>query len=183
MTGQSVWLPGRSATRHERRIAHPTGGTHNAIRTRARAHRVRRGCHSCVGGGRQLARCRRPHEPEALLLGAGPVDRSGTVNSVANDLIYHGGNAGNGAIGVETKPAVYLVYWGPEWASGFTTADADGKLYSSKTLQNYVNSFFANVGGSPWAGVQTQYCRGVPAGATSCAGVRAPTTSRTRRTS
>jgi hypothetical protein len=95
----------------------------------------------------------------------------GTANAVANDLIYHGGNAGTGAIGVETKPAVYLVYWGPQWASGFTTSDADGKAYSSKTLQTYLNSFIANLGGSPWAGVQTQYCRNVPAGTTSCAGI------------
>jgi serine protease len=29
----------------------------------------------------------------------------------------------------------------------------------------------ANVGGSPWAAVQTQYCRNVPAGVTSCAGI------------
>jgi hypothetical protein len=95
---------------------------------------------------------------------------SGTVASTTNDLIYHGGNAGTGAIGVETTPAVYLVYWGPEWADGFQTADTNGTLYSSKTLQSYVNSFFSNVGGSPWAGVQTQYCRGVLAGSTSCVG-------------
>jgi hypothetical protein len=95
---------------------------------------------------------------------------TGTVTSVENDLIYHGGNAGSGAIGVEKTPAVYLVYWGTEWANGFTTPDDNGTLYSSKTLQNYVNSFMGNVGGSPWAGVQTQYCRNVPAGATSCAG-------------
>jgi serine protease len=95
----------------------------------------------------------------------------GTVNSVSNDLIYHGGNLGDGAIGVETKPAVYLVYWGPQWASGFTTPDSDGTLYSSRTLQNYLNAFFGGVGGSPWAGVQTQYCRNAPAGATSCAGL------------
>src|SRR5947199_7801379 len=76
----------------------------------------------------------------------------GTVaDSTANDLIYHGGNAGPGAIGVETKPAVYLVYWGEEWGgAGFQTADTDGKLYSSKTLQSYLNSCFTNVGGSPW---------------------------------
>jgi hypothetical protein len=95
---------------------------------------------------------------------------TGTVASVANDLVYHGGNAGDGAIGIEKKPAVYLVYWGAEWAQGFTTPDsADGTLYSSKTLQSYVNAFFAGVGGSPWAGVQTQYCRNVPAGTTNCA--------------
>ena len=32
------------------------------------------------------------------------------------------------------------------------------------------NSFFGNVGGSPWAGVQTQYCNGVLPGSTSCVG-------------
>ena len=97
---------------------------------------------------------------------------TGTVNSVTNDLIYHGGNLGDGAIGIQKKPAVYLIYWGPEWANGFTTPDnATGQLYSSKTLQNYVSSFFGDVGGSPWAGVQTQYCRNVLAGTTSCAGL------------
>ena len=96
---------------------------------------------------------------------------AGTVaDSTANDLIYHGGNAGPGAIGVETKPAVYLVYWGPEWAVGFQTADTDGKLFSSRTLQTYLNGFFSNVGGSAWAGVQTQYCRGALPGSTSCVG-------------
>jgi hypothetical protein len=98
-------------------------------------------------------------------------DPQGTADSLSNDIIYHGGSVGPGAIGVETTPAVYLVYWGTEWANGFTTPDTDGKLYSSKTLQSYLNSFFTNVGGSPWAGVQTQYCRNVPAGTTSCAGI------------
>ena len=98
-------------------------------------------------------------------------DPQGTADSLQNDIIYHGGNAGPGAIGVETKPAVYLVYWGTEWRTGFTTPDTDGKLYSSKTLQNYLNTFMANVGGSPWAAVQTQYCSNVPIGTTSCAGI------------
>ena len=63
--------------------------------------------------------------------------QSTVVDSAANDLIYHGGNAGAGAIGVETTPAVYLVWWGPDWAgTGFQTADTDGTRYSSKTLQN-----------------------------------------------
>ena len=31
----------------------------------------------------------------------------GTVDSVANNIIYHGGNAGPGAIGIQKKPAVY----------------------------------------------------------------------------
>ncbi len=93
-----------------------------------------------------------------------------SADALANDIIYHGGNAGPDAIGVETTPAVYLVYWGTEWANGFTTNDTDGTPYSSKTLQTYLNSFFTNVGGSAWAAVQTQYCRNVAPGATTCAG-------------
>jgi hypothetical protein len=93
-----------------------------------------------------------------------------TADAAGDDLIYHGGNAGPGAIGVETKPAVYLVFWGPQWAAGFATADTDGKLFSSKTLQSYVASFFSNVGGSGWANIQTQYCNGVLPGSTSCVG-------------
>jgi hypothetical protein len=96
---------------------------------------------------------------------------AGTIaDSLGNNLIWHGGNAGDGAIGVQEKPAVYLVYWGPDWAKGFQTADTDGKLFSSKTLQAYLNSFFANVGGSAWAGVQTQYCKNVLVGSTTCVG-------------
>ncbi|MBV8597640.1 MAG: hypothetical protein JO017_02350, partial [Actinobacteria bacterium] len=98
------------------------------------------------------------------------LDAQTTANSAQNDLIWHGGNVGSGAIGVEQKPAVYLVWWGPQWAQGFQTADTDGKLYSSKTLQNYLQTFFANVGGSGWANIQTQYCNNTFVGATSCVG-------------
>jgi hypothetical protein len=93
-----------------------------------------------------------------------------TPDQLTNDLIYHGGTAGDGAIGVETTPAVYLVYWGPQWSQGFKIADTNGKLYSSNTLVAYVNSFVHDLGGSPWAAVQTQYCRGISAGATTCKG-------------
>jgi hypothetical protein len=101
----------------------------------------------------------------------GQASPGGTVaDSTSNDLVYHGGNAGPGAIGVETKPAVYLIYWGQQWKDGFQTADTDGKLYSSKTLQTYVNSFFQNVGGSAWGNIQNQYCNGVLVGAANCIG-------------
>jgi serine protease len=92
-------------------------------------------------------------------------------NSLSNDLIYHGGNAGSGAIGVENTPAVYLIFWGPDWAKGFTTADASGKQYTSQQLQNYEISFLTNLGGTPWAAIQTEYCRNVPAGTTNCGDV------------
>jgi hypothetical protein len=91
-------------------------------------------------------------------------------NALQNDLIYHGGNAGPGAIGVIQKPHAYLIYWGTQWKQGFQIADTDGKLFSSKTLQNYVNAFAKGLGGSPYANIQTQYCSGVLAGATNCDG-------------
>ncbi len=91
--------------------------------------------------------------------------------SLANDLIYHGGNAGPGAIGVETKPATYLIFWGPAWANGFTTADANGRVYTSQQLQKYVTAFLSNLGGTSWAAIQNEYCRNVPVGTTSCADV------------
>jgi serine protease len=97
-------------------------------------------------------------------------DLSTTTNSLTNDLIYHGGNAGPGAIGVEQKPAVYLVWWGAQWSQGFTTPDTNGSMYSSKTLQSYLQGFFQNVGGSSWANIQTQYCEYALAGSTNCAG-------------
>jgi hypothetical protein len=97
-------------------------------------------------------------------------DPTADANALQSDLIYHGGNGGPGAIGVETTPAVYLIWWGPDWASGFQTADTDGTLFSSKTLQTYLQSFFANVGGSPWANVQAQYCKNALPGSTTCVG-------------
>src|ERR1700747_242778 len=71
-------------------------------------------------------------------------------SSLANDLIYHGGNAGPGAIGVENKPATYLIFWGPDWVNGFTTSDAKGQVFSSQQLQSYVTSFLTNLGGTRW---------------------------------
>jgi hypothetical protein len=84
-----------------------------------------------------------------------------TQEANQNNLIYHGGL-------VETTPAVYIVYWGPSWQSGFTFKDGTSS-YSAKAIENYVNSFFANVGGSAWAGVSTQYCQNMDPGF-SCAG-------------
>src|ERR1700675_521656 len=70
--------------------------------------------------------------------------------SLENDLIYHGGDAGTGAIGVENRPATYLVFWGPDWANGFTTTDANQQVYTSQQLQAYVTSFLTNLGGTSW---------------------------------
>jgi hypothetical protein len=91
--------------------------------------------------------------------------------SLTSDLIYHGGNAGPGAIGVENKPAVYLIFWGPTWQSGFTTTDVNGVSFTSQQLKNYVTSFLQNLGGTSWAAIHTEYCNNVAAGVTSCDGV------------
>ena len=93
-----------------------------------------------------------------------------TADQLSTDIIYHGGNVGPGAVGVLTKPYVYLIFWGTEWKQGFKTADTDGKLFSSNTLVTYLQSFMKGVGGSSFHAVQTQYCRGVAAGSVTCAG-------------
>ncbi|GAC1518851.1 MAG: hypothetical protein NVS2B16_24620 [Chloroflexota bacterium] len=84
-----------------------------------------------------------------------------TSQASANNLIYHGGL-------VETTPAVYIVYWGAAWQSGFSFQHG-GYTYTQRTVTNYVNTFFNTVGGSPWAGVQTQYCQNIDPGF-SCSG-------------
>ena len=113
-----------------------------------------------------------PANPKHFFWASGQPSPTGVATSQSNDLIWHDGNAGPGAIGVETTPAVYLIYWGPAWAAGFTSSDANGAVYPSSSLQTYTNSFFQNVGGSPWGGVLTQYCRNVPVDSTSCKGVK-----------
>ncbi|TME43353.1 MAG: hypothetical protein E6I61_00145 [Chloroflexi bacterium] len=72
------------------------------------------------------------------------------------NLFYHGG-------AIEQNAAVYIVYWGSEWSTGFgpnghTSADA----------QNYVEGFFNGVGGSMWANSTKQYCSGVATGTIQC---------------
>ena len=100
----------------------------------------------------------------------GTTQAASTQDQIQNDLIYHGGNVGDGAIGVEQKPSVYLIWWGTQWKQGFKTPDTDGTMYSSQTLQTYLASFFQNLGGSSWANIQTQYCAHAAAGALNCAG-------------
>jgi hypothetical protein len=123
-----------------------------------------------VGAGAAASDTAPLTNPKHFFWAQGTTQAASTQDVLTNDLIYHGGNAGPGAIGVEQKPAVYLVWWGPDWASGFTTEDTSGAMYSSKTLQTYLQSFFQNVGGSPWANIQTQYCADALVGATNCVG-------------
>jgi hypothetical protein len=125
---------------------------------------------ACLALAGQASADAGPLNAKHFFWGQGQAPSSGTVDSTSNDLIYHGGSAGSGAVGVLTKPIAYVVYWGTEWQQGFQTEDTDGKLYSSRTLQNYVNAYLSGIGGSGYANIQTQYCRGVLPGSTSCVG-------------
>jgi serine protease len=73
-----------------------------------------------------------------------------------NNLSSHGGP-------IQTTPAVYISWWGPEWSAGFTTGG-----YSSAQAQTYNNDFFNGVGGTSWNNVVTQYCQGVSSGTQTC---------------
>lgn len=73
-----------------------------------------------------------------------------------NNLSSHGGP-------IQVTPKVYILWWGPEWVSGFNTNG-----FSSATAQTYNTDFFSNVGGSTWNNVVKQYCMGVPSGTQTC---------------
>jgi hypothetical protein len=76
----------------------------------------------------------------------------------AANLSYNGGR-------VFTVPSIFLIFWGPEWTSGFSTGG-----YSSSQAQAYVNTFFGGVGASSWLNSTTQYCQGIGVGQQFCAG-------------
>jgi len=71
-------------------------------------------------------------------------------------LTYNGG-------AVEPAPAVYISWWGPEWATGFSTGG-----YTSTQAISYTTDFFNNVGGSSWENITSQYCQGVATGTINC---------------
>jgi len=80
-------------------------------------------------------------------------------SGTATNLSYHGGNGG---IGVETAPKVYLVLWGSQWSS-----DPSGE-------EAILEKFFNGVGGSSWLNSVTQYCQGVATGTVKCNGAATP---------
>ena len=63
----------------------------------------------------------------------------------SNPLGYNDGN-------VVLAPQVYLDFWGPEWTSGFPDNG-----YSAQTVENYIETYFSDVGGSDWMSTLTQY--------------------------
>jgi serine protease len=113
----------------------------------------------------------------AAAVSARPLSSSGGVESMG---IYRGhavkaakparpnrnGSLSSHGGPVETVPKVYISWWGPEWASGFSTGG-----YTSAQAQTYNTNFFGGVGGTSWNNVVTQYCQNVPNGTTNCASV------------
>jgi hypothetical protein len=94
---------------------------------------------------------------------AHPNARPGNVGphgSSSPELSYHGGTGG---IGVETAPAIYLVFWGSQWNNN----DPSGEV---TILQNFYNG----VGGNSWLNSVTQYCQGVASGTIFCNGSGTP---------
>ncbi len=79
-----------------------------------------------------------------------------------NNLVYHGGR-------IETPPATYAVFWGPAWQNGFSV-QAQGFSYTQATAMTYVTDLLGKYGGTPYGGIQTQYCQNIAIGSTSCAG-------------
>jgi hypothetical protein len=86
----------------------------------------------------RLSTIPRPRRPDRLL---GPQ---------TNPLLYQGGN-------ILKSVSVYVDFWGPEWQDP-----------SQASVQAYIDGFFTDIGGSPWAATMDQYCSGVAMNASSC---------------
>jgi serine protease len=77
------------------------------------------------------------------------------------NLTYHGGQ-------VETTPKIYIDFWGSWWNTPTTTGTDGSYSFTNAQAMSYVQSFFSNVGGSAWDGINTQYCQGVASGTINC---------------
>ncbi|HET9730483.1 MAG TPA: PPC domain-containing protein [Acidimicrobiia bacterium] len=89
------------------------------------------------------------------------------MNVTQPQLTYHGGRHN---IGVTiSAPRVYLVFWGSQWGA----ESPPGSLSFANDwagMAPRVRALFQGIGtdNEQWSGVMTQYCEGVPGGATSC---------------
>ena len=78
----------------------------------------------------------------------------------SSNLSYRGGSNG---IGVETAPAVYVVFWGSQWNDNDPSGEA-----------SILQGFLGGVGGSSWLNSVVQYCQGVSSGTVFCNGAGTP---------
>ena len=85
--------------------------------------------------------------------------------STASNLYYHGGalDGSAGTVGVETRPKIYLVFWGSQWNNNDPSGEAA-----------ILESFYSAAGASSWLNTVTQYCQGVGSGTIFCNGAGTP---------
>ena len=95
-----------------------------------------------------------PASGTTVFLKAKPAHAARTHRTTS--LLYSHGGA------IEQSARVYIVFWGPQWSSGFATGG-----YTSAQAQTYVEDFFAGAGGSAWANSTIQYCQAA-SGTTQC---------------
>jgi hypothetical protein len=95
--------------------------------------------------------------------------RTGARAISSTQLSYGGGINGIGVMTGHEK--VYLVFWGSQWGSAGKNGSGNLTLAGDPSdaapdLQRLFRGL--GTGGETWSGVATQFCQGVPAGATSC---------------
>jgi hypothetical protein len=95
-----------------------------------------------------------------------PIYRGFEPRAVRQARSVHNNNLASKGGAVQVTPKVYISWWGPEWAAGFSTGG-----YTSSQAQAYNAGFFGNVGGSGWNNVVKQYCQKVPIGTQLCSAV------------
>jgi len=93
--------------------------------------------------------------PRVYLWPAGsPYGMTPRAQSGPQQLAYAGGHKGHG---IDTQPAVYLVFWGSQWSK-------------TDPYATYERRFFAGLygRGDDWTGSQSQYCEGVAMSSVDC---------------
>ncbi len=116
-----------------------------------------------LGGVRYLE----PGQPPVVIhptVEAAKQARKGGGSSSKN-LYYHSGTSDGllGAIGVETAPRIYLVFWGSQWDNNDPSGEA-----------GILENFLPGASGSSWLNTVTQYCQAVASGTYFCSGAGTP---------
>jgi hypothetical protein len=93
------------------------------------------------------------------------VKKARRSSTSGGNLYYHGGTSDGltGAIGVETAPRIYLVFWGSQWDNNDPSGEA-----------SILEGFLQGASGSSWLNTVTQYCQGVSSGTYFCNGAGTP---------
>jgi hypothetical protein len=92
--------------------------------------------------------------PAATTYGGSPSAATPRAQKGPEQLAYGGGHHGHG---IDTQPAVYLVFWGSQWSK-------------TDPYATYERRFFAGLygHGDDWTGSQSQYCEAVAAASVDC---------------